>query len=101
MEMEYTLPITLQELIYSLIVKRDITSWRIYGDKQITVSIRFDENVREIKANHEQCNTPHMCQSANYRRKSPCTEARDTERLVSWASRQGVAAANEVNNKLY
>ena len=84
--MEYSLPSTLQGLISGLLLERDILSWRIYGEKQVVVSIRFAEETRH-EANYS---TPTslgvgMQQSSMaYRKKPPCSIARDRRRFVKW-----------------
>ena len=76
--------------------KRDIASWRIYGDKQVTVSIRFDETPRGIKANHGDSSTCILNTHSNPANRciSPPSVERDKERLANWAGKQG-GIANE------
>ena len=100
MDMESLLPITLQELLGSLLRRMEILSWRIYGDKQVTISIRLEETSSETKIEmgrlYQDTSYPQSATSAtaSYRRKSPSSQSRDSERLVSWASKKGVSESN-------
>lgn len=85
--MGYSLPTTLQGLINGLLLEKAVCSWRIYGEKQVVVCIRFDENSRH-EANYSTPNSLDMQQAGMaYHRKPPCSIARDRQRYVKWSSR--------------
>ena len=99
--MDYKLPTTLLGLINGVLVERDISSWRIYGGKQVVISIRFNEEAR-----HETINSPvnssYVHQACKgYRTKPPSSIARDHKRQVQWAAaapNQGPSGSDMDNN---
>ena len=66
--MEHSLPTTLQGLINGLLEKRPVSSWRIFGEKQIVVCIRFEEESRHLSNYSTPSSPDHPQQIMAYRK---------------------------------
>ena len=99
--MDYKLPTTLLGLINGVLIEREVCSWRIYGGKQVVISIRFNEEARHETINST-VNSSYVHQACKgYRSKPPSSIARDHRRHVQWAAEapnQGLGVSDIENN---
>ena len=93
--MEYFLPTTLEVFIYELTQERDVISWRIFGEKQVTISVKFAEP-RHSAMHSTPGNSSDVQSSICFRRKPPCSIMRDRNRFARWSTNiQGNEASDD------
>ena len=101
--MEYNLPATLTGLINGILTERDVSSWRIYGGNQVVISIRFQPEPRHEAKNSTPLWSGDHQTSIAFRKKPPCSVARDQQRCMQWAgtvgqdTSQGIGASSNVD----
>jgi hypothetical protein len=72
------LPKGLQNILLQVIQDNKLTSWRVCGDSNIVVTLRFSDS---IESNNKNVTSTNNIYNRSYRSKPPSAVARDTRRL--------------------
>ena len=91
-----TLPKGLQNIMNNIMCDNVLSSWRIYGDQYITVSLKFVSTSSTAEHSHDGGVCLPASRQYSFRRKSPGAVARDKIRQENWMSDKNIGVKDTV-----